>query len=409
MKNERLSSLPLQAAADPASPDGDGSSLAETRGRRGGDLGWRRLGARRRAGFGGEARLDGGLGGRSGDRGRGRRFVANLLLPDAARDEEGREDREEQPREGPTTGRTGRAGALDRGRVTDGRVAREPAPPPPSGPRREWTSLAPAPRRRRSGGTARAPRRDGWPRHGRRPRRAGHAREAPSMPPRSATPRSAAVSPPGQSMSVTPLASASASCGSSAASSSNVRPFGDPEVGLAPALVDLHVRDPGGRREDLRGGARAARRARDDQDVAWQRRGERRGERTRCRETARRQGAGRCARSTGVPSSSSTRGGRTRPRSRRRSGSGGAIDRPGNGGRVEGRHAVAQSHGRVDQADREGRSGPLAQSEVEVQQWPQAESLEHDRVTGFDAAVRGDDPPRDRRARARPRAAPPRR
>ena len=62
-------------------------------------------------------------------------------------------------------------------------------------------------------------------------------------------------------------------------------PLGDPEVGLAPALVDLHVRDPGGRREDLRGRARAARRARDDQDVAWQRRGERRGERTRRRET----------------------------------------------------------------------------------------------------------------------------
>ena len=78
------------------------------RGRRGRDLGRGRLGARRRAGFGGEARLDGGLGGRSGDRGRGRRFVANLLLPDTAHDEERREDREKQPRKGPTTGRTGR-------------------------------------------------------------------------------------------------------------------------------------------------------------------------------------------------------------------------------------------------------------------------------------------------------------
>ena len=74
--------------------------------------------------------------------------------------------------------------------------------------------------------------------------------------------------------------------------------------------------------------------------------------------------------------------------------------RPGNGGRVEGRHAVAQSDGGVDQPDREGRSGPLAQPEIEVEQWPQAESLEHDRVTGFDAAVRGDHP--DRGARCEP-------
>ena len=68
---------------------------------------------------------------------------------------------------------------------------------------------------------------------------------------------------------------------------------------------------------------------------------------------------------------------------------------------VEGRHPVAEPHGRVDQLDREGRSRPLAQPKVEVQQRPQAQPLEHDRVTRFDAPVGGDDPLRDPRHEVR--------
>ena len=277
--------MPLQAAAEPASPDGDGSSLAETVGV--GVAASAGVGSALGDGLASGVRLDATVGSTDGaaTEGEGVGFVANLLLPDAAHDEEGREDREEQPREGPTTGRTGRRRRA-RSRSRHGREGSTRADSPSSA--RSSTRMDVAGSSTRYG-------------VGRERPREGHGvTDGPGMGDDQGGPATLAQRGPRRR---DPHAQVG---GRLAARPVDVRdtagqclgelrferrqlveraPFGDPEIGLAPALVDLHVVIPAGRREDLRGGTRAARRARDDQDVAWQRRGERRGERPGCRET----------------------------------------------------------------------------------------------------------------------------
>ena len=198
-------------------------------------------------------------------------------------------DRRRAGRDGP--------GALDRGRVTYGRVAREPAPPPPHGSRPAWTLPVPG---------SRGPGRDGpRERHGEadgpgmRDDDGGPAPIA-KVGPRRRDPRSevGGSSPPGQSIAVTPRARAAASFGFSAVTRRTCAPRRS-RIGLLPALVDFHARDPGRRRDDLRGGAGAAGRAPDDQGLWSQRRLERRGKRTR------------------LPRTRPSRGGSLRPQYRR--------------------------------------------------------------------------------------------
>ena len=98
----------------------------------------------------------------------------------------------------------------------------------------------------------------------------------------------------------------------------------------------------------------------------------------------RRPAADRSARNTGDRTRSSRRGGRGRSRSRPCSA---RPRRPAARRRPPTRRSPSRrgSHGRVEQHDRQGRSGSLPQAQVEVEQRPQAEPLEHDRVARFDA------------------------
>ena len=317
MKNERLSSLPVQAAADPASPVGDGSLARGDRRGRGGGLGRGRLGGRRRAGFGGRARLDG-----------------RAAADGAATEGEWRRVRREPPpaRYSPRRGRPRAPGGAATGGTDDG----------PDGMRRrrarsrsrhgrEGSTRAGSPSSERTStrmDVAGSSDRDGVGREGARERHG--MTDGPGMGDDHGGPATRAKRGPCRR---DPRAQIG---GRLAARPVDVRdtarqclgelrfqrrqlveraPFGDPEIGLPPALVDLDVRDPGGRREDLRGGARAARRARrrSGRRVAGSGRAPRPA--NPLPRDRRRPGAGRCARSTGGPSSSSTRGGRTRPRS----------------------------------------------------------------------------------------------
>ena len=85
---------------------------------------------------------------------------------------------------------------------------------------------------------------------------------------------SAARSPSGQSISVSPSASRRARSGVDARELIEGEALGDPEVGLAPAVVDRDARDPGRVGDGPRGRPRATRRARHDARAGRQGRGE---------------------------------------------------------------------------------------------------------------------------------------
>ena len=75
---------------------------------------------------------------------------------------------------------------------------------------------------------------------------------------------------------------------------------------------------------------------------------------------------------------------------------------PGDGGRIEGRHAVADRNGRIDQTGMASAAPvPSPEPQVEVEQRLQPEPVEDDRVPGLDAPVCGDERGRDARGEAR--------